>query len=362
MNEHTAVVKAGTSFASVSMDQAGGGGMLAPKSLGEVVAFAQVMSRADLALPRHLRGNDGACMAVAMQAMRWEMDPFAVANKSYSVNDRLAYEAQLIAAVVHTRAPILGRPAYSYSGEGPTRRCTVTCVMADGEERLYESPTFGQITTKNSPLWKTDPDQQLGYYAIRSWARRHAPETILGVYTPDEVADFRDHGAREAPPALTDRLKAQAADRPGFSPGHIDAEFAAAGEVFAERAEAVAETVIAPEPATFDPEEVAAGADGVTMDAPGVAQADLSTLGLKTGADLQAEQAASGALAKEMGAEVRAALDKTTKALEAAETEDEAKAVWHGSAKFRGQLGEHFPEASDALGERFNAVIERLAQ
>lgn len=192
------------SFANVEMETSGGGGMLSPKSLGDMVGFAQVMARADIALPKHLRGNAGACLAVTMQAMRWEMDPFAVANKSYSVNDRLAFEAQLVAAVVHTRAPIKGRPNYLYAGEGNTRQCQVVCVMADGEEREYTSPRFEQILTKNSPLWKSDPDQQLGYFSIRSWARRHAPEVILGVYTPDEVAEFRE--IRDVTPAVNSGL------------------------------------------------------------------------------------------------------------------------------------------------------------
>jgi hypothetical protein len=217
------------SYAAVDMDRNGAGGALAPKTLGDVVAFAQVMARADLALPKHLRGNDGACLAVSMQAMRWEMDPFAVANKSYAVNDRLAYEAQLIAAVVHTRAPIKGRPQYVYSGEGGTRRCQIVCVMADGEEREYTSPTFGQITTKNSPLWKSDPDQQLGYFAIRSWARRHAPEVILGVYTPDEVETFRDTTPAGQGTGMRARLEARQVDAEpngGFDAEHVAAELA----------------------------------------------------------------------------------------------------------------------------------------
>lgn len=210
------------SYAAVSMESVGAGGALAPKNLGDVVAFAQVMARADIALPKHLRGNDGACMAVSMQAMRWEMDPFAVANKSYSVNDRLAYEAQLIAAVVHTRAPIQGRPNYVYTGQGNSRRCQVTCKMIDGEEREYTSPEFGQITTKNSPLWKSDPDQQLGYFAIRSWARRHTPEVILGVYTPEEAATFSE--PRDVTPqgtGLRARLEASRSQpQAGFTSSH----------------------------------------------------------------------------------------------------------------------------------------------
>lgn len=179
-----------SSLNEVGISQAGAGGMMMPETMADVVRFAEVMCKADLALPKHLRGNGGACMAVTMQALRWEMDPFAVANKTYSVNDRLAYEAQLVAAVVLTRSPIVGFPSYTYSGEGVTRRCKVSIVMKSGETLEYETPQFKDIPTKNSPLWKGDPDQQLGYYAMRSWARRHQPHVLLGVYTPDEVANF----------------------------------------------------------------------------------------------------------------------------------------------------------------------------
>lgn len=265
MNALTKAPEPKLSYAQVPMDQTGAGGMLSPKSLGEVVAFAQVMSRADLALPRHLRGNDGACMAVAMQAMRWEMDPFAVANKSYSVNDRLAYEAQLVAAVVHTRAPIARRPDYEFTGQGPTRRCIVSCDMLDGSTKVYESPEFGQITTKNSPLWKSDPDQQLGYFAIRSWARRHAPEVILGVYTPDEVAEHREtlRPAGPAPAGLAARLAAAPAATEGFT---------------ASQAEQATDATFEDAPAEDEPEaETAEADDGFPGDLP---------LGLKRGSDL----------------------------------------------------------------------------
>lgn len=255
------------SYATVEMNAMGAGGMLAPRSLGEVVAFAQVMARADIALPKHLRGNDGACLSVAMQAMRWEMDPFAVANKSYSVNDRLAYEAQLCAAVVNMRAPIIGRPRYVYSGDGATRTCQVICQMIDGEEREYTSPQFQQITVKNSPLWKSDPDQQLGYFAIRSWARRHTPEVLLGVYTPDEVAAFRDDGARDVTPkgtGLRARQEARLAVG-GFNADHVAAELhdAETGEVIETKVEEPKPAPPADDEARVDdgPSETTANAD-----------------------------------------------------------------------------------------------------
>jgi hypothetical protein len=167
-------------------------------SMQEIESFAILMSKASIAIPKHLRDNPGACMAIAIQASEWQMSPFSVANKSYSVNDRLAYEAQLVNAVILRRAPIVGRFTVDYSGSGATRRCTVSVKAEDGETLEYTSPEFGQITVKNSPLWKSDPDQQLFYFSSRSLCRRHFPDVLLGIYTMDEM-QFEDE-PRDATP------------------------------------------------------------------------------------------------------------------------------------------------------------------
>lgn len=222
------VKQEGISYKNVPMASHGGGGMLMPQTFGEVVAFSEIMARSQHAIPKHLRDVPGACLAVAMQAMRWEMDPFAVASKSYNVKDIIAYEAQLIAAVVHTRAPIKTRPDYVYTGEGQDRRCTVSCLFDDGVTRSYESPRLADITVKNSPLWKADVDQQLGYYSIRAFARRYCPEVILGVYTPEEADTFRGpDNARDVTPrqSLSERLaNSTVGAGEGFSQSHVISE------------------------------------------------------------------------------------------------------------------------------------------
>jgi hypothetical protein len=46
-----------------------------------------------------------------------------------------------------------------------------------------------QARTRNSTLWTEDPKQQIAYLAERRWARLYAPDVLLGVYTPDELAE-----------------------------------------------------------------------------------------------------------------------------------------------------------------------------
>ena len=96
--------------------------------MNQVLEFAKIMAVGGVAVPKYLRGNPGACIAVTLNAIEWGMTPFNVANKSYSVNDRVAYEAQLIHAVILKRAPIKGRPKSVFLGEGAKRQCRASLV------------------------------------------------------------------------------------------------------------------------------------------------------------------------------------------------------------------------------------------
>lgn len=159
-------------------------------NMGEVLEFAKLMAVSDIGVPKHLRGNAGACLAVCTQALEWRMSPFAVANKSYIVNDRISYESQLLHAVVEQRAPLIGRLRCRYTGEGDSRRCIVyATIKGETEPFEYQSSPFSSIQPKNSPLWKTKPDLQLFYNASRDWARMYFPDVILGVYAEDELLD-----------------------------------------------------------------------------------------------------------------------------------------------------------------------------
>ena len=208
-----------------------GGFAVTPQTLNDVVEFAKFMCQSNAGIPSYLRGNGPDCAAIIMQALKWGFDPFSVAQKSYKVKDVLAYEAQLIAAVINARSGIKGRLKYQFDGSGDDLTCTVT-GMLDGDECVYTSPRVGNITTKNSPLWKTDPQQQLGYYSSRNWARRQCPEVILGAYDRDEAEEFRGpDSARDITPQPTvmQRLRQNAtqeatSEREGFDEAFVHSE------------------------------------------------------------------------------------------------------------------------------------------
>lgn len=157
-------------------------------TMGEAMEFAKIMALSKQMIRKDFRGNPEMCLAVCIQAHEWGLNPYAVASKAFIVNDMVSYESQLIHAVIETRAPLKGRLRSEFAGEGDERKCRVYGTFnGETEPHEYVSPKFRNINPKNSPLWKSDPDQQQVYYSTRAWARRHCPDVIMGIYTPEEA-------------------------------------------------------------------------------------------------------------------------------------------------------------------------------
>lgn len=164
--------------------------LMNPAAMQCMSSFATLMASGKVTVPKHLQGSPADCMAIAMQAAQWGMNPYAVAQKTHLVNGILGYEAQLVNAVLQASGSIVGRFHYEYQGEGAALQCRVGAIPAGESEVVWnEWLKSSDITTKNSPLWKTNPKQQIGYLQVKNWGRMYAPGAILGVYTPDELED-----------------------------------------------------------------------------------------------------------------------------------------------------------------------------
>lgn len=164
--------------------------MMNPEHMKALIAFSEMMAKSVVAVPAHLRGKPADCLAIAMQATQWGMNAFSVSQKTHLVNGALGYEAQLVNAVVQSSGAIKGTFKYEYKGEGKTLECRVGAVISGETEITWgEYLADASVATKNSPLWKTNPKQQLGYLQVKNWARLYCPGAILGIYTDDELLD-----------------------------------------------------------------------------------------------------------------------------------------------------------------------------
>ena len=181
-----------------------------PQTIQSMMQMADMMAQAAVTVPKHLAGKPADCLAVIMQAAQFQMNPFALAQKTHLVNGTLGYEAQLVNAVVCNSGAIQGRFHYEYRGEGANIECRVGAVIAGEREITWgEWLSAASVTAKNSPLWKTNPKQQLGYLQVKNWARQYAPGAILGVYSSDEL-EQREPRAMGTAEVITDDQPAPA--------------------------------------------------------------------------------------------------------------------------------------------------------
>lgn len=195
--------------------------------------LSEVMANSGAFVPDHFRGKPDACMAVVMQAARWGMDPFAVAQKTHIVGNSgvLGYEAQLVNAVVTNMSPtkdrlhyewfgswenIVGRFVEKTSSKGNKYMAPgwdlkdeagvgirVWATMKGEDEPRELVLMLSQAQVRNSTLWASDPRQQLAYLAVKRWARLYCPDVILGVYSPDEVEERTE---KEINPVAAQRM------------------------------------------------------------------------------------------------------------------------------------------------------------
>lgn len=199
--------------------------ILNTESFESVMKFSEMMAAGRSTIPKHLHGNKADCASVVIQAMQWQMNPYAVAQKTHLVNGVLGYEAQLVNAVITSMAPTKDRLNYEWFGDwskiigkykeitspdkkddsGQPKKYRVkdwsladekglgvkvwATLKGEDEPRLLEL-LLSQAGTRNSPLWVDDPRQQLAYLAVKRWSRLYCPDVILGVYSPDELSEI----------------------------------------------------------------------------------------------------------------------------------------------------------------------------
>lgn len=205
--ESTALALTSASSAALLMDAA---------SMERLERIADLMASGKTTVPQHLRGSKGDCFAIVLQSMQWGMNPFAVAQKTHLVNGTLGYEAQLVSAVINTSGAVKDR--FHFEWYGPWEKVIGKFSIKKGEKGEYRVPGWtmadeegcgikvwatlkgeaqprvlelllAQARVRNSTLWADDPKQQLAYLAQKRWSRLYAPDVIMGVYSPDEMAE-----------------------------------------------------------------------------------------------------------------------------------------------------------------------------
>ena len=132
------------------------------------------------------------CFKVVNQAVRWNMDPFALIDCASIIKGRLCWEGKVIAAVLESVAGI--ELDYTYEGTGELMKVKVIGTLPDGRTKEVEGDVGQWKTTRTGSPWSSPKDykRQLAYRGAREWARRHKPAVMLGVYGSDEITPTGD--------------------------------------------------------------------------------------------------------------------------------------------------------------------------
>jgi hypothetical protein len=228
------------------------------KNLLDAMEFAKTMAISKQAIPTFMRGEPGICNAAVTRALRWRLDPYFVAENMYltrnpkSGEEKIAFQSQLINAVINNAQALVleGKLRVKYEGEGDEMRAIVYGIPKHETEAIeYRSPTLGERKKaigrgesghlRGSPLYDSDPEQQMWYFASRAFIRRYFPHVLAGVYTGEELAEGGHERMRDVTPpkdtppsggtSLIERLKAgkRAAGR-GFDANYVERETARA--------------------------------------------------------------------------------------------------------------------------------------
>lgn len=133
------------------------------------------------------------CFMVVNQAVRWRMDPFAVAQCASVVYGRLMWEGKLVAAVLDANLGVrLGYEFTNADKSTPENRMLGVIVSGTipGEKTVRTIRGTVRDWHKGDKSPWANPgawERQLRYMGAREWARAHAPAIMLGVVVEDEM-------------------------------------------------------------------------------------------------------------------------------------------------------------------------------
>lgn len=218
--------------------------MLDDKLFERVKLVAKYMAAAEGFTPKHLINKTEACFAVVTRSLTWKLDPFAVAQSTYSpAPGKVGFEGKLCQAIIENSGKVEGGVKYEPFGDW-TKVHGKFEIITNAEGKKYPKATYTdkdeiglgviakaqvrgekekrefkidlrQAFPRNSTLWATDPFTQLCYRAARGLGNIAMPGIFMGV--PFEGETFDTHNMKDVTPKentildnLNDAIKADA--------------------------------------------------------------------------------------------------------------------------------------------------------
>jgi hypothetical protein len=166
---------------------------LALQTMGEAMAFAQMVAKSDFA-PKDFKGKAESCLLAIQHGSEVGLSPMQSLQSIAVINGRPAVWGDAALAVV-SASPVCEFVTEGIEGEG--EQMVATCIA---KRRGYPAPTavrFSVADAKKAGLWgKTGPwtqyPKRMLQLRARGFALRDAfPDVLKGLVTAEEAQDYQ---------------------------------------------------------------------------------------------------------------------------------------------------------------------------
>lgn len=203
LNQDVAVKPQLTGELAIVHDESDFAMLLDSAKFNQAWRAATMFSKSKL-VPATFQGAPESCFVAMHMAVRLNLDPMMVMQKTYIVHGRPGMEAQLVIALVNARGPFKGPIQWEVTGQGDNRQWTAYAIHRGTGERCEATVTWDMVKQEGwnkdkeyksgsgvqKSKWNTIPDLMGRYRSATFLARLFCPEVIMGLSTVDELQDL----------------------------------------------------------------------------------------------------------------------------------------------------------------------------
>jgi hypothetical protein len=196
------------------------------QTLLNVPVFEQMQRAATLfsksgLVPKNFENNPAACFVGLQLAAQLGVNPFMLFQKIYNIGGKIGIEAQVAIAIANQRGVFEGPIEHKFSGQGDTRSCTATAILAKSKKPVSLEIDWKTVNAegwnkKGGSKWLTMPDQMFRYRSSLWLIRTYAPECLMGLNSIDEIEDMQMIDVtptRKTPDAINEAVDAAFAEK-----------------------------------------------------------------------------------------------------------------------------------------------------
>lgn len=196
-----------------------------PEHLDSISRFASMMSGSSM-VPAHFKGMTVDCGILITKALSLGLNPVDMAQEVFPVNGKMTFGSKLIIAMIHNSGLVEPRTFTQELGDWSTIGLYNPQAKKYSNEKGIglrvgfkfigdEHPTFGSPLMlemqkiRNSPLWSTDPMQQMTYLAAKRWSSIHMPGVTMGMVAKEEADDYAQPGEKDITPEAPSMMQGE---------------------------------------------------------------------------------------------------------------------------------------------------------